>query len=95
MLGIPKAQLFHACMHKVLEPLRNSQLYRMVDPLGNIWHCMPFLMAWIADLKEQYLIACLAKNNCPTCGADFECLGQDHPQAPRTGDKMLDMMNEL
>lgn len=90
MPGILKAQLFHACMGKVLRPLCDPQLYHIVDPLGDIRQCMPFLMAWIADLEEQYLISCLAKNNCPTCYADFECLGKDRPKEPRTGKEIVD-----
>ena len=95
MPGILKAQLFHACMGKVLRPLCDPQLYHIVDPLGDIRQCMPFLMAWIADLEEQYLISCLAKNNCPTCYADFECLGKDRPKEPRTGKEIVDTMKEL
>lgn len=95
MPGILKAQLFHACMRIVLEPLRRPSILRVVDPYGHIRQCMAFLMAWIADLEEQWLIACLTKNNCPACKAGFDCLGLNHPQAPRTASEIVAIMRQL
>lgn len=52
-------------------------------------------MAWIADLEEQDLIAGLAKNSCPACEADFDSLGLNHAQRPRTGNEIVAMLKNL
>lgn len=95
MPGILKAQMFHACMYAVLEPLRNVHVKTIVDPTGAKRRCTAVLMAWIADLEEQYLIAALSKNNCPTCEAGYHDLGHNCPKNPRTGDSILKTLREL
>jgi len=95
MPGILKANLFHACMRKVLEPLRKNEIHDVVDPTGARRRCVAVLMAWIADLEEQYLIAGLAKNACPPCKANFDTLGIDHIQLPRTGNEILQTLRQL
>ncbi|KAF9508178.1 hypothetical protein BS47DRAFT_1303098, partial [Hydnum rufescens UP504] len=69
MPGILQKCLFHACMQIVLEPLRIEQrrLQVVTGPDGYHQHCMPILMAWIADLEEQLLIAGVSQWSCPVC----------------------------
>jgi Plavaka transposase len=61
----------------------------MINPNGNLHHCIPILMAWAADLKEQYDILGLAPNSCISCMAQFQQLGNLEPCQHCTGDSIL------
>jgi Plavaka transposase len=56
---------------------------------------MSILMAWIADLKEQYDIVGLASNSCLRCIAKFEDLGNPEPCSCRTGQSILDDLCQI
>lgn len=77
MPGILRQRLFHLCMRIVLEPLRtDNHVYRtMVGPDAKLRQCVAVLMAWIADLEEQLMIAGVVNFNCPVCLASWEDLG--------------------
>lgn len=47
------------------------------------------LFAWLADLEEQWLIAGLAKNQCPRCVAGTHELGENVPGPVRTFTSIL------
>ena len=97
MPGILKRQLFHQCMRIVLKPLREDhrELRTVIDSEGNKRRCMSVLMAWVADLKEQYDIAGLSPNSCPRCEARFEDLGKPEPCPHRTGQSILDGLRRV
>ncbi|KAF8326295.1 uncharacterized protein EI90DRAFT_2857125, partial [Cantharellus anzutake] len=70
MPGLLQSILFHRCMWIVLEPLCMgpiSKPHTVIDPLGNFRQCLFFLVAWMADLKEQWLIAGLGHSACLKC----------------------------
>ncbi|KAF9503179.1 hypothetical protein BS47DRAFT_1246093, partial [Hydnum rufescens UP504] len=69
MPGILWCQLFHHCMQIVFEPMQTDWqvIHTAIDPDGNTCQCLAVLMAWIANLKEQYDIVGLATNLCPRC----------------------------
>ena len=71
MPGILSQHLFHVCMKHVLTPLRVNQrsYYVVLSPDGNSRLCIAILMAWIADLEEELLIAGIMKFSCPVCHA--------------------------
>ncbi|KAF8344024.1 uncharacterized protein EI90DRAFT_2879718, partial [Cantharellus anzutake] len=80
MPGLLQSISFHKCMKVILRPLCDPVSHWhgqiMADPHGNLRRCLCFLVAWIADLKEQCLIAGVASNSCPKCFSDsteFEC----------------------
>ncbi|KAF9509825.1 hypothetical protein BS47DRAFT_1365013 [Hydnum rufescens UP504] len=81
MPGILQCQLFHHCMWIVFESMQvgHQTIHATIDPEGNIHQCLAVLMAWIADLKEQYNIVGLATNSCPQCLARYKDL--EHPYA--------------
>src|SRR5258708_1933358 len=76
MPGILSQHLFHVCMKHVLTPLRVNQrsYYVVLSPDGNSRLCIAILMAWIADLEEQLLIAGIMKFSCPVCHAGYKDL---------------------
>ncbi|KAG6903578.1 hypothetical protein DXG01_016748, partial [Tephrocybe rancida] len=53
------------------------------------------LVAYTADLPEQQLISCVAKNLSPISTAILETFGSDEPSPPRTGVMTLDTLREL
>jgi hypothetical protein len=89
-------------LKKVLEPLRafqpsanHSCLYPAIDAKGYQRECFPVLMAWIADLEEQWVILGLAKNSCPKCCARYEQLDDAHLCETRTGQQILGVLHRL
>ncbi|KAF9503526.1 hypothetical protein BS47DRAFT_1265755, partial [Hydnum rufescens UP504] len=81
MPGILQRQLLHRCMRIVLEPMRTYDRdlslspCMVVDADSNTHHCITILLTWIADLKQQYDIAALAPNSCPSCLVTYGDLG--------------------
>ncbi|KAF9504802.1 hypothetical protein BS47DRAFT_1274895, partial [Hydnum rufescens UP504] len=67
MPGILKQQLFHESLKIVLAPLSVSHrhLTKALGPDGYMRHTFPVLMGWIADLKEQLVIAGVTQYACP------------------------------
>jgi hypothetical protein len=63
------ANLFHACMHKILAPIESygKTGIAMVTG-GGIWYrCHPILATFIGDYPEQNLVACTYNQRCPKC----------------------------
>lgn len=77
MPGIMNNQLFHKCMKIVLGPLWDAAWKPdgIIDNEGGVHVGIPILMAWIADLEEQWLICGLTRQNCPCCKADSSAYG--------------------
>lgn len=94
MPGILRERLFHQCMRVVLEPLRkNQRVCRvMVGPDAKLRRCVVVLMAWIADLEEQLLIAGVVKFHCPVCVASKKELGDLDCFCIRSGKWILDTL---
>ena len=91
MPGILRQRLFHLCMRIVLEPLRQNQRIcrTMAGPDAKLRRCVAVLMAWIADLEEQLLIAGVMAFHCPVCCATKKDLGETCCFPVRTGEWIL------
>lgn len=90
MPGILAKRLFHRCMHLVLDPLRSMEVTTAVDADGFERRVVAILMAWLADLEEQWMILGLAKSSCPMCLAQTHEFDTPTAQERRTGDSILE-----
>lgn len=87
--GILNRRLFHACMVIVTLPLRITQPHRARDPDGLLRLVIYIIMAYIADLEEQWMVAALGKNQCPHCHAGTKDLGSKTTRPTRTSNEIL------
>lgn len=91
------SRLFHHCMDIVFASLkdvaRNGAM--VTDSLGYIRNCFTPLVAYVADLPEQQLIACVSKNASPVTTATLPEFGDPNPHPPRTGKATLKQISDL
>jgi hypothetical protein len=81
------SRVFHRCMDIVFESLKECALNGslMTDALGYVHSCYMPLVAYVADLPEQQLIACVAKNASPITMATLAQFGDPTPHPPTLG----------
>lgn len=90
--GILNQQLFHYCMEILCEPLQTINTHQIVDPTGQIRLVFYVLLAYLADLEEQYKIAALDKSNCVHCQVTTHQCGQPCLCEPQTGKSILEVI---
>ncbi|KAG2127163.1 uncharacterized protein EDB93DRAFT_1109451 [Suillus bovinus] len=63
------ANLYHACMARVLSPLKNAGLDGLAMRSGDgiSCHCHPLFACFIGNYPEQVLAAAVKTTECPTC----------------------------
>ncbi|QRW03561.1 beige protein [Ceratobasidium sp. AG-Ba] len=93
--GILSRRLFHLCMEIICEPLMQIHVHKIVDPGGDIRLIFYVLLAYLADLEEQYMIAALDKSNCIHCTATTSEFGLPEPQEPRTQQSILEAIERV
>lgn len=93
--GILNRRLFHYCMEIICQPLQKLNVHEVVDPEGNVRLIFYVLIAYIADLEEQYLIAALDKSNCIHCRATTTKFGLPHDCEARTAADTLKGIEEV
>ncbi|KAJ7788685.1 hypothetical protein B0H14DRAFT_2157045, partial [Mycena olivaceomarginata] len=71
------ANLYHACMRKILSPLREAVLsgIEMASGDGVVRRCHLLLAIFAGDYPEQLLAACVKTGECPTCPVPRDELG--------------------
>ncbi|KAI0039298.1 hypothetical protein FA95DRAFT_1504352 [Auriscalpium vulgare] len=72
------ANLFHACVRKIMSPTRPYALTGtpMASGDGVVRRCHPIFAVFIGDYPEQVLVACVKTGECPKCLVDDESLGE-------------------
>ncbi|KAJ6550698.1 hypothetical protein B0H10DRAFT_2169918 [Mycena sp. CBHHK59/15] len=71
------ANLFHACMSKIMEPLKTAGVDGMtvVSGDGAARRGHPILAAYVGDYPEQVLVTCVKNMDCPECPETAKGLG--------------------
>ncbi|KAI6122424.1 hypothetical protein EV401DRAFT_2056498 [Pisolithus croceorrhizus] len=82
---ILSACLFHLCMDTIFASLKHTAQHGapMTDALGYVRNCFTPLITYIADLPEQQLVTCIAKNSSPITTATLSQFGNTFPHPPR------------
>ncbi|KAL0576824.1 hypothetical protein V5O48_005165 [Marasmius crinis-equi] len=79
------ANLFHACMKHILEPLKEAGVrgMKVVDGVGVSRRGHPIFAVYVADYPEQTLATTAKGNRCPAlCPTKPEQLGDDDTNGP-------------
>ncbi|KAI0039030.1 hypothetical protein FA95DRAFT_1504731 [Auriscalpium vulgare] len=91
------ANLFHACMRKIMEPIRRHG--RDGIPLasgdGVVQRCHPIFAAFVGDYPEQCLVTCVKNMECPKCDIPRDALGSGAAGRPRKLAPVLNALNTL
>jgi hypothetical protein len=89
--------LWHKCVDIVTDSLKCAMVNGriMVDPHGHRHNCFTLLAAWTADLPEQLMIACVAKNTSPVTEATHKQFGDANCHPSRTGDLTLERIDNI
>ncbi|KAG8708297.1 hypothetical protein FRC11_006580, partial [Ceratobasidium sp. 423] len=61
--GILSHRLFHLCMEIICQPLKEMNVHEVINLDSNVHLIFYVLLAYLADLEEQYLISALDKSN--------------------------------
>ncbi|KAI9451165.1 hypothetical protein BJY52DRAFT_1206005 [Lactarius psammicola] len=86
------ANLYHACMRRILNPLA------LAGENGLVHRNHPILASFIGDYPEQVLTTCSLSGDCPTCGTLHNNLGDfkpDNVPLPRKLDEFLEALNSF
>ncbi|KAF8810733.1 hypothetical protein BYT27DRAFT_7253430 [Phlegmacium glaucopus] len=72
------ANLYHACMGRVLEPLKSAGVSGifMATGDGSVHRNHPLLACFSGDYPEQVLTTCTKTGECPTCETPRDKLGE-------------------
>jgi hypothetical protein len=94
---ILSARLFHSCMDLMFASLKETAKHggAMMDALGYIRNCFTPLVAYVVDLPEQQLVACVSKNASPVTTATLSEFSDPFSHPPRTGADTLKKIQQL
>ena len=89
------ANLFHACMAKILQPLETAGVVGIELATGDgvVHRCYPLLAVFVGDYPEQCLVSCV--KHCPTCPTPKSKFGEDHCLPPRDLEPILNALDSL
>ncbi|KAM6489611.1 hypothetical protein JOM56_014933 [Amanita muscaria] len=77
------ANLFHACLRRLLAPLDRLGIEGiiMTDGNGIKRRIHPILAVYVGDYPEQLLVTCIKTGECPKCDVARDDIGQLHASA--------------
>ena len=86
------ANLFHACMEMVLDPIRphGETGLLMMSGDGTWRRCHPILATFVGDYPEQTLVTCTFNGRCPKCLVPHSELGEYTHYPPRDYAEAID-----
>ncbi|KZV59406.1 hypothetical protein PENSPDRAFT_695170 [Peniophora sp. CONT] len=85
--------LFHACMRKLLEPVKDHADSGLAMARGDgVWfRCHPILACYVADYPEQVFVASTLNGDCVPGQTRHDALGGTGPCEPRNLQEVLDV----
>ncbi|KAI0055018.1 hypothetical protein BV25DRAFT_1816215 [Artomyces pyxidatus] len=88
------ANLFHACMGRIMEPIKQAGVegVNVTGGDGVVRRGHPIFAVFVGDYPEQALVACVKYGVCPKCVVEHEDLG-DSEGAPSRN--LFDIMDAL
>lgn len=91
------ADLFHACMKKILAPLESAGVegIPMASGDGTWRRCHPIFAAFVGDYPEQTLVTLVKYKACPTCPIPTTELGSGKVLPPRDLGPILKALSTL
>ncbi|KAG2002211.1 hypothetical protein CC2G_004422 [Coprinopsis cinerea AmutBmut pab1-1] len=93
------ANLYHACMKKILGPLVSAGADGIVVACGrgNYYRGHPIMASFSGDYPEQCLTTCVKNGECPTCDAPRDNLGDqvEGPTRHRDLDRALALIDSF
>ncbi|KZV98523.1 hypothetical protein EXIGLDRAFT_832092 [Exidia glandulosa HHB12029] len=92
-----RAQLFHAAVRAILEPLRDAAAtgIPLKSSNGDVRNCHPILAVYAADYPEQSLVACTRYGSrCPKCKASKDEFSSGRPGDARNPVETLHTIHE-
>ena len=89
------ANLFHACMRKILQPLESAGItgIELATGDGVVHRCHPLLAVFVGDYPEQCLATC--SKHCPRCPIAKNELGEDYCFPARDLSPILEALHSL
>ncbi|KAI0060629.1 hypothetical protein BV25DRAFT_1789248, partial [Artomyces pyxidatus] len=89
------ANLFHACMRKIMEPVKEAGEHgvHMTGGDGAVRRCHPLFAVFVGDYPEQALVACVKYGVCPKCLVEHDNLGSLEPAPLRDIETVLDALD--
>lgn len=91
------ANLFHACMKRILEPLVAAGIHgiEIASGDGAVRRCHPIFATFVGDYPEQLLVACCKYTHCPKCTVAPEHLEDNSLSPLRDLHAILDALETL
>ncbi|KAF8063166.1 hypothetical protein FPV67DRAFT_1421162, partial [Lyophyllum atratum] len=73
------ANLFHACLARIVEPLKEAGVtgIHIASGDGVIRRCHPIFATYVGDYPEQLLVTLIKNGECPMCEVPHDELGVD------------------
>ena len=89
--------LYHSCMHKILEPLEVAGIsgINMSTGSGNVHRTHPIFASFIGDYPEQILSSGGITGECPSCEAPRDKLGENDMYASRDLEAVLKILDSF
>src|SRR5882757_7229329 len=86
------ANLFHACMKKVLAPITPySETGIAMETADGVWRrCHPIFAIFVGDYPEQTLVTCTYNGRCSKCTVPPDELGEHRTYLPRLHQSAVD-----
>ncbi|KAK0493099.1 hypothetical protein EDD18DRAFT_1310710 [Armillaria luteobubalina] len=95
--SIESYQLFHTCMHSLLDPLvqAGKEGIEMLCADGKTHLVYPLLAAYVADYPEQCLVSCCMENRCPKCTVPAKKLGDPVFSMMHNPESIIDTLKDV